>query len=80
MDADEGGCLSELLRVNIPVGAELQRATESGQHGKGTMPMDALFELRGLGPGVGVQEPMTVQFDAGLCKAKPKWLGFCAKQ
>ena len=30
MDADEGGCLSELLRVNIPVGAELQRATESG--------------------------------------------------
>ena len=80
MDADEGGCLSELLRVSIPVGAELQRATESGQYGKSTMSMNAPFELTGLGPGVGIEQPMAVQFDAAFCKAKPKRLGFSAKQ
>ena len=80
LDADERGRLCELLRKNVPVGVELQSPSQSGQHGKSTMPMDAFFELRGLGPRVGVQEPMAVQFDAGLYKAKPKWLGFCAKQ
>ena len=55
MDADEGGCLGKLLRVNLPVGTELQRATESGQHGKSTMSMNAPFELTGLGPGVGIE-------------------------
>ena len=77
-DADEGGRLSELLRKNVPVGAELQPPTESGQHGKSTMPMDAPFELGGLGPGVGVKQPMAVQRDAGFYKAKPKRLGLSA--
>ena len=80
LDADEAGCLSELLRKNIPVGAELKTPAKPRQHGKSTMPMNASFELRGLGPGVGIQQPMAVQRDAGLHKAKPKRLGFRAKQ
>ena len=80
LDADEGGRLGELLRKNVPIGVELKPPSQSGQHGKSTMPMDAFFELRGLGPGVGVQEPMAVQCDASLYKAEPKWLGFCVKQ
>ena len=42
--------------------------------------MNAPFELGGLGPGVGIEQPMAVQRDAGFHKAKPERLGFCAKQ
>ena len=44
------------------------------------MPVNASFELRGFGPRVGVEEPMAVQCDASLHQAKPKRLGFRAKQ
>ena len=43
------------------------------------MPMDASFKLRGLGPGVGVEQPMAVQCDAGFYKAKPKGFGLGAE-
>ena len=68
------------MRKKIPVGAELQRATESGQHGESTVPVNPFFDLGGLGPGVWVQQPMAVQHDAGFYKAKPKRLGFSAEQ
>ena len=44
------------------------------------MPVNASFELRGLRPGIGIEQPMAVQCDASLHQAKPKRLGFRAKQ
>ena len=69
----------ELLRKNIPVGAELKPSAQCCEYRKGAVPVDAPFELRSLGPGVGIEQPMAVQRDAGFHKAKPKRLGFCAK-
>ena len=44
------------------------------------MAMDAPFELSRFGPGVGVEQPVALQRDAGLCEALPKWLGFSLQQ
>ena len=44
------------------------------------MAMDASFELSRFGPGVGVEQPVALQRDAGLCEALPKWLGFSLQQ
>ena len=40
------------------------------------MAMHASLELTRFGPWVGVQQPMAMQRDVGLCEALPKWLGF----
>jgi len=44
------------------------------------MAMHASLELTRFGPWVGVQQPMALQRDAGLCEALPKWLGFSLQQ
>ena len=44
------------------------------------MAMHASLELTRFGPWVGVQQPMALQRDAGLCETLPKWLGFSLQQ
>ena len=44
------------------------------------MPMNPAFKLRGLGPRVGVEEPVGVERDARLGQTLPKRFGLCPQE